>query len=348
MIKRKPYLNIIIFLSRNLTINCYSKQISYCIIYYTNLFLLISVLLFIKRSMNVDYLNEIRLHIKERNLDNFKNILSKDDFNINAGYAGGRNILHVLIENNAPASFIQKTLSLPVEIDKKWIGGETPLHMAIKSKSDNSKEIVKLLLDNGANPNIIYQDKLESPLYMAVSSDEGVKGQYLLSHGASVNPVDNDKPFILMFLSKAVTDERYYLAIDHLIKTKSLDINYKDKNGKNIIDNVIHHHQKDNLLYLLKKENIELYNINEKGQDALISFVDSRKGRLTHIEAQEYNKSIIDILVDKKKISLENKDNDGKTVFDYIPNDHSYLNDYIKNKNNQASDYIIKRKKLGA
>lgn len=293
----------------------------------------------------MNYIDEIRSSVKDNNIKDFQDILSKEDFNINSGYVGGRNILHILIESNASLPFVQMAISHGADVNKKWVSEDTPLYTAIKSESENSKAIVKLLLEKGADPNIINEEKMESPLYMAVKNDEGIKGQYLLSHGASVNPVKDDKPFILMFLSKAITDERYYLAIDHLIKTKDLDINYKNSLGNSILDDVINNYQKDSLLYLLKKDNIELYNINNKGQDALMCFIESRKGRLNHQEAQEYNKYIVDFLIDKKHINLDNTDNNGKTVFDYISNDHSYLDQHIKDKKSENNEYSVRRRK---
>ncbi len=296
----------------------------------------------------MNYIDEIRSSVKENDINSFQDILSKEDFNINSGYAGGRNILHILIESNADIAFVKTAIDNGVDVNKKWVSEDTPLYTAIKSDAENSKAVVKLLLENGANPNIINEEKMESPLYMAVKSDQGVKGQYLLSHGASVNPLKDDKPFILMFLSKAITDERYYLAIDHLIKTKDLNINYKDSQGNSILNNVINDYQKDSLLYLLKKDNIELYDINNKGQDALMCFVESRKGRLNHQEAQDYNKYIVDFLIDKKHININNVDNNGKTVFDYISEDHSYLTKHIKDKkleNIESTEYSVRRRK---
>lgn len=293
----------------------------------------------------MNYIDEIRSSVKDNNIKDFQDILSKEDFNINSGYVGGRNILHILIESNASLPFVQMAISHGADVNKKWVSEDTPLYTAIKSESENSKAIVKLLLEKGADPNIINEEKMESPLYMAVKNDEGIKGQYLLSHGASVNPVKDDKPFILMFLSKAIADERYYLAIDHLIKTKDLDINYKNSLGNSILDDVINNYQKDSLLYLLKKDNIELYNINNKGQDALMCFIESRKGRLNHQEAQEYNKYIVDFLIDKKHINLDNTDNNGKTVFDYISDDHSYLDQHIKDKKGENNEYSVRRRK---
>lgn len=299
----------------------------------------------------MNYIDEIRLHVKENNIKGFQDILSKEDFNINSGYIGGRNILHVLIESNANDIFIKEAITHGADVNKKWISEDTPLYTAIKSESQYSSSIVKTLLENGADPNIINNEQMESPLYTAIKNNKnnsgGIKGQYLLSHGASVNPVNNDKPFILLFLSEAILDQRYYLAIDHLIKTKNLNINYKNDDGNSILDTVINNYQKDSLLYLLKKEDIELYNINEKGQDALMAFVESRKGRLNHQEAQEYNKHIVDMLIDKKKINLDNKDNNGLTAIDYVSDDHSYLTQHIKDKMQINSDYSIRRRKPG-
>lgn len=299
----------------------------------------------------MNYIDEIRLHVKENNIKSFKDILSQEDFDINSGYIGGRNILHILIENNATDVFIKEAISHGADVNKKWISEDTPLYTAIKSESQYSTSIVKTLLENGADPNIINNEKMESPLYTAVKNNKhnsgGIKGQHLLSHGASVNPVNNDKPFLLLFLTEAILDQRYYLAIDHLIKTKDLDINYKDDLGNSILDTVVNNYQKDSLLYLLKKDNIDLYNINEKGQDALMAFVESRKGRLNHQEAQEYNKYIVDTLIDKKNINLDNKDKNGLTAIDYVSDDHSYLIQHIKDKMPINNDYSVRRKKPG-
>lgn len=299
----------------------------------------------------MNYIDEIRLHVKENNIKGFQDILSKEDFNIKSGYIGGRNILHVLIEINANDIFIKEAITHGADVNKKWISEDTPLYTAIKSESQYSSSIVKILLENGADPNIINNEEMESPLYTAIKNNKnnsgGIKGQHLLSHGASVNPVNNDKPFILLFLSEAILDQRYYLAIDHLIKTKNLNINYKNDDGNSILNTVINNYQKDSLLYLLKKEDIELYNINEKGQDALMAFIESRKGRLNHQEAQEYNKHIVDTLIDKKNINLNNKDNNGLTAIDYVSDDHSYLTQHIKDKMPINNDYSIRRRKPG-
>jgi len=47
----------------------------------------------------VNYIDEIGVHVKENNIKGFQDILSKEDFDINSGYIGGRNILHILIES---------------------------------------------------------------------------------------------------------------------------------------------------------------------------------------------------------------------------------------------------------
>lgn len=67
----------------------------------------------------MNYIDEIGVHVKENNIKGFQDILSKEDFDINSGYIGGRNILHILIENNATEVFIKEAISRGADVNKK-------------------------------------------------------------------------------------------------------------------------------------------------------------------------------------------------------------------------------------
>lgn len=287
------------------------------------------------------HIEQMNTHIKSRDLAGFESMLSQDGFDINGSYVGGKNILHLLIERNAPAEFLQSALERGANPDKKWVMGEAPLHFAVKSQHEQSPAYVKTLLEHGANPNLLPDEDDISPLYAALAAlkpNSGVKGSYLLKHGASVNPLHDEKPLALLFFTLAAQKEGVYNSIDLLIDKHNLDLNYRNSKGNSILNSVINEHQGSALSYMLGKPHVDVVNINELGQNALAAFVESRTGRFNHEEAQEYNKSVVDKLLQHPDIKIDALDKKGRDIFDTIPAEHSYLTEHIKEKTGLTFD----------
>jgi Ankyrin repeats (many copies)/Ankyrin repeats (3 copies) len=97
-----------------------------------------------------------------------------------------RHIYQAVITNNSQE--ITRLVSLHkwqanvVSID----GGVTPLHWACNSSED---EIVMLLLELGANPNAISNEK-GTPVHWAVSKSNLIKLDYLIQYGANLDIQD--------------------------------------------------------------------------------------------------------------------------------------------------------------
>lgn len=284
------------------------------------------------------YIEQINTHIKNHDKQGFDAMLNQEFFDINSFNVRGKNILHLLIERNAPVEFLESALEHGANPDKKWVMGEAPLHFAIKSQHDQSALYVRILLEHGANPNLLPDDDDISPIYAALKHNSGIKGNYLLKHGASVNPLQDEKPLALLFFTLAAQSETGYKAIDLLIDKHNLDLNYRDSKGNSILNDVIKEHQGAALYYMLNKSNVDVDNINALGQNALSAFVESRGGRFNHEEAQEYNKSVVDKLLQHPGIRIDAVDKKGRDIFDTIPSDHHYLEDYIKEKTGLTFD----------
>lgn len=278
------------------------------------------------------YIEQMNTHIKNHDLSGFEAMINQDGFDINSSYPGGKNILHLLIAREAPVEFLQSALEYGANPNKKWVMGESPLHFAVKSEHHHSTAYVKTLLQHGADANLLPEDDNISPLYSALNQRNGTKGNYLLKHGASVNPLQDEKPLAFLLFTLAAQSEKGYGAIDLLIDKHGLNLNYRDSKGNSILQGVIDEHQGSALSYMLNKPNVDVTNVNELGQNALAAFVESRKGRFNHEEAQEYNKSVVDKLLQNADIKIDAVDKKGRDIFDTIPEEHSYLTEHIKEK----------------
>ncbi|KAJ5076860.1 serine/threonine-protein kinase sty13 [Anaeramoeba ignava] len=82
---------------------------------------------------------------------------------------------------------IQKLISSGEDINKRSeFSGQTPIYLALQK---NKKEIVRYLVENGANLNIIDNNGL-TPLMIAVDSESHDMVEFLLSYGANVDAVN--------------------------------------------------------------------------------------------------------------------------------------------------------------
>ncbi|HBL98999.1 TPA: hypothetical protein DDZ86_05150 [Candidatus Dependentiae bacterium] len=100
--------------------------------------------------------------------------------------------------------------------------GKTPLYQAC---SKNYKDIVKLLLENGANPNIPNKDK-ETPLYWACAKGYLEIVKLLLEKGANPNIANKDKETPLY-----LTCSNNFIEITRLLLENGAKVNILNKNG---------------------------------------------------------------------------------------------------------------------
>jgi len=114
-----------------------------------------------ERSNNSAFsLDQIHIDFSDsdKNEDDLMQIInSHDRTTLQKPDSQGSTILHYAASRDLPR-VITKLLAKELDIDRKNILGETPLHFAA---FHNQQEIVKLLLDNHADPTIMNNDRLK-------------------------------------------------------------------------------------------------------------------------------------------------------------------------------------------
>lgn len=96
-------------------------------------------------------------------------LLEKDTVDVNEGNGSFGAPLHIAVSKNKVA-IIKKLIQKQVDVNKLDFKMQTPLHIIMDVYSRETKlaeEITRLLVFNGAKPNILDSDKL-SPLHRAV------------------------------------------------------------------------------------------------------------------------------------------------------------------------------------
>lgn len=113
----------------------------------------------------------------------------------------GRNVLHHGAESKQP-EVVEFLLSIPPHPIEGWydtnlrdIWGETPLHVAVYGKSENSLKCVRLLLERRARRDLPRKDDLFVPLHLACWAHEEVKLRFVdlltADKGSHINARDN-------------------------------------------------------------------------------------------------------------------------------------------------------------
>ena len=106
-------------------------------------------------------------------------------------------------------------------VNKKTKFGETALTLNIGFVK-RDKEIVKILLDAGADPNIVYVNSMTPLLYAASSNDNDIV-ELLVDAGADVNAKNRDGTNAFMYGTPDILN---------ILAKGNIDINFKDEEGK--------------------------------------------------------------------------------------------------------------------
>lgn len=149
--------------------------------------------------------------------------LTNNGMNVNIQDGYGRTPLHYAVEDRNVA--MVQFLTVRANLNVKDYKNRTPLHYAVMSQY---LDVVKLLLDKGANPNAF--DKLgKTPLHDAVMTQCPSLIKLLLDSGASPNTLDNQGKAALHYVITYRGFELTRQKMVEFLKEGNADINVKKK-----------------------------------------------------------------------------------------------------------------------
>ncbi|OUM65155.1 hypothetical protein PIROE2DRAFT_41972, partial [Piromyces sp. E2] len=111
-----------------------------------------------------------------------------------------------------------------IDINKKDKDGNTPLVIACK---ENNVELIKELVEAGANVNISDDNNSDTPLIIMCERENEQMVKYLIEHGAEVNKL-NKYGYSALYISCIRENEAL---VKYLIE-KGADLNIKNEFGK--------------------------------------------------------------------------------------------------------------------
>ena len=251
--------------------------------------------------------------------------------------ADGYNSLHLAVRSGS-IKIVSAIISVMSTIDTKTNRGETALHIAINYQFNL---IAALLLNEGANPNIVDSDDEFSPLHYAVGWNSLDIIELLADKGADPNVQDIYCCTPLMYCIK----EDYEAAFNKII-TKYDDPKLKLKikynlwnlDGKIVLHDILEHYNETKLHYvdkLIKYSNLSVQDNN--GNTCM-----------HYLIVLDLWKNYIDIL-ETKKINIFAKNSAEKAVIDLIYTDDKYdvpkMIDYNKFIDTITKSYVYMLKK---
>ena len=131
-------------------------------------------------------------------------------------------LLQAIENDDAPK--VREILSSGVNVNSENDGGEFPLETACWH---GNKEIVELLIENGADVNYADEGEFRTALMMASHHGHAEIVQLLLKHGADVNAEDD---YNATSLTRAA--EEGHLEIVHLLLEYGANPNVREERGK--------------------------------------------------------------------------------------------------------------------
>mmetsp|Transcript_6714 Transcript_6714/g.8776 ORF Transcript_6714/g.8776 Transcript_6714/m.8776 type:complete len:582 (-) Transcript_6714:1574-3319(-) len=150
---------------------------------------------FIETGIEVDNadrngITPLILACEENNLECAKQLLATGKVNVDLETTEGNTALHHAVKS-ANVELVRLLLCNKANVDKANNNGLRPLHWAVQNPSQ-SREVIELLLQYGADPNSVSLNELLTPLHIAaVLCNEDVV-RVLIEAGANVNAADRD------------------------------------------------------------------------------------------------------------------------------------------------------------
>lgn len=161
--------------------------------------------------------------VKKGNYKKVNKIIRRTSQNyINTRDNDGNNALHFAI-NNYDYYMIEILLDNNIDVNAKNKIGKSPLATAYDIKDINT---MKMLLDMGANPNVIYSSSSNVPIIYKSIEDEYMDAMSLLiEYGANINCTHQNN-----ILHIAVNVNNYDI-VEKLLETNKCDVNCQDYDG---------------------------------------------------------------------------------------------------------------------
>ena len=159
---------------------------------------------------------------------NSENILCLLDYNASVNYRDlqGWTVLHYVAKNGTDTEVVKSILCKVDNINVKGhLDKKTPLHVACGRFLDHG--IVQLLLDHGADPNVVDEDGM-TPLHAACIIGNVETASYLIKSGANVNSISSQRQNALHF---AIRGRRTIYMIELLLRA-GCDVNARDIHSK--------------------------------------------------------------------------------------------------------------------
>ena len=246
-------------------------------------------------NINPNKVNEYQSPIKEKQKELYqsksdsKNSLFSSDIKISY-----RTELFQEIEKNNYKKVLEILNNDATQINEYNIDGLTPLHLSVIK---GNKEIINLLLEKGANPNVLSLSKNQTPLHFSYlnqndNTDEIVKN--LINHGAKENILDINHKKPSDYLNININSSN---SITNSLNKKICLFRKKDENNIKLNNGIINGISNGNNLN--GSENMEK-NISESNSYETTI--------INSISTQKENKSDKTSLDEQKKINIDLKD----------------------------------------
>ncbi len=210
---------------------------------------------------------------KEGNINAVNQLLeTKININNTTGSSVGNTVL-ALACYYKHLNIVKALVKAGAKVITKNREGKTPLNIACDAYEGNSKvvaDIVKILLENGADPNIIKKGE-DGPLQYAAMYGHAEAIKLLIKHGADVNRKGAYKRTALIYAaSDAYYSEDVKLKIVKMLLEANANVKLKNESGENALFELITNDNSNTVVAELLIENgIDIHEIGSYDNTAL-------------------------------------------------------------------------------
>jgi|GEM_PF-5934989 len=161
-------------------------------------------------------------------------LLMRHGVNINTNDGWGRSTLHAAVFFGNETAIVRTLIQKGISVHQTVRDDEHILHLAIEPTETKTNEIdlVRILLENGANPNVVDRQK-HTPLHLAAENNSPEIMNLLISKGALVDVLDVSRSTALHKLFRPLNrKEGSILPALHLLVRAGAAINAQDCSGE--------------------------------------------------------------------------------------------------------------------